>query len=109
MTDGPKEEYKKFQAVQKKLAQDYPFLRNVRCGVWLPPAWYPVFDKLCATIENVLNRWNEDEDSATIEVLQVKSKFGQLRFYYKLTGSKDLKSYVSGLVDMTAVILEDIR
>lgn len=52
----------------------------------LPAGWFPIFDKLCTDIENVLG----PEDCKKFNVEQIKEKFGTLRFYYKLGGRADV-------------------
>jgi hypothetical protein len=52
---------------------------------YLSPGWYQLVDRLCTDIEAALG-----DACAMFEVLQVKEKFGGLRFYYRLQGASDL-------------------
>ena len=69
----------------KVLASRYPRLfpsSNVLESVSIPQGWLNLFDLLCARIDTIL----EDNPEAVIEVLQVKDKFAELRFYFRQTG-----------------------
>lgn len=52
----------------------------------LPSGWYDIVDRLCSDIETVL----ESKGGFWIEVVQIKEKFGGLRFYYVLEPLEDL-------------------
>lgn len=58
--------------------------------------WYDIIDSLCANIQNHID-WQEKmgNEIAQVVAVQVKEKFGTLRFYY--AGGDD---YISGLVSM---------
>lgn len=43
----------------------------------LPPGWYDLVDRLCSEIESELG-----EQASHLRVLQIKQKFGGLRFYW---------------------------
>jgi len=64
-------------AVAEKLAhvermKRFPtVLANVTCGFHCPPGWLPMVEKLCALLERI----------GGIACVQVKEKFGGLRFY----------------------------
>ena len=51
----------------------------------LPDGWYGLADELCCAIESMLG----PVDCAAFEVVQVKEKYGALRFYFALGGAKD--------------------
>ena len=67
-------------------------------GIECNAGWYNIIDTLCATIQdhidhnrNLIQRATEEQDIPTlagireipqVEVLQIKEKFGTLRFYY---------------------------
>ena len=51
----------------------------------LPDGWYGLVDELCSAIESVLG----PVDCAAFEVVQVKEKYGALRFYFALAGAED--------------------
>ena len=47
----------------------------------LPAGWFELVDQLCSDLVSVLG----PSGCADFEVLQIKEKFGGLRFYYRLT------------------------
>lgn len=51
----------------------------------LPDGWYGLVDELCTAIESALG----SVDCAAFEVVQVKEKYGALRFYFAFTGAQD--------------------
>tara|TARA_B100000900_G_scaffold407158_1_gene419377 strand:- start:186 stop:476 length:291 start_codon:yes stop_codon:yes gene_type:complete len=57
-----------------------------------PEEWYPLINRLCHLIDEYLKR---ELDACPFYVVQIKEKFGGLRFYYE-GGDK----YVEGLVTM---------
>lgn len=51
----------------------YPFTQSSMCwGFDCDDGWYKLIDKLCSSIEKISDK---------VEVIQVKEKFGGLRFY----------------------------
>lgn len=58
----------------------------------IPEEWYPLIDTLCHLIDGYLRR---EPDACPLYVVQIKEKFGGLRFYY-VGGDK----YIEGLVAM---------
>jgi hypothetical protein len=46
-----------------------------------PDGWYPIIKKLCIDIEKELEKPENKELRKDFEVIQVKEKFGELRFY----------------------------
>ena len=71
-------------------------------GVCVGEGWWPIIEALCARIQSHI-KWNNEqfdkyrrgEKCPQVVVLQIKEKFGGLRFYY--SGGD---SYVSGMVRM---------
>jgi hypothetical protein len=59
---------------------------------YLMPGWFDLVDKLCTDVETVLG-----DDTKKFRVLQLKEKFGALRFYYELGKTSDRR------VDLVAV------
>jgi hypothetical protein len=58
--------------------------------------WYDIIDSLCANIQNHIDwQHKQGNEIAQVVAVQVKEKFGTLRFYYE--GGDD---YISGLVSM---------
>jgi hypothetical protein len=53
---------------------------------YVSPGWYLLVDRLCSDIEATLG-----DACAMFKVRQIKEKFGQLRFYYSLQGTNDLR------------------
>ena len=71
-----------------KLVAAHPALfrgANPRVPSELPDGWYGLVDELCTAIESVLG----SVDCASFEVVQVKEKYGALRFYFALAGAQD--------------------
>ncbi len=67
--------------LEKKFKEEWPeMFRDVRCGFYLPERWEDLLDSLCERIALELDR--ADLPEGTIKVVQVKEKFGGLRFYY---------------------------
>ena len=62
----------------------YPLLFREGClrsGFHLPAGWYPLVERLCSSIENQLTHFVPEEIRGEVYVVQVKEKFGGLRFY----------------------------
>ena len=59
----------------------------------LPAGWYKIVDKLCSELTPILLEALEESPETTEEplfsVLQVKEKFGGLRFYYMMNTKDD--------------------
>jgi hypothetical protein len=51
----------------------------------LPDGWFSLANSLCTSITAALG----PEGAKHFKVLQIKEKFGQLRFYFSLSGSRD--------------------
>jgi hypothetical protein len=64
---------------EDELIDKYPQLFSRRRYLEVEPGWYPLIDDLCAKIVAT---------SSSVQVMQVKEKFGGLRFY--VTGSNDV-------------------
>ena len=65
----------------KKLVIRYPqiFASEVELeSISIPEGWFELFELLCERINTIL----VENPGATIQVLQVKEKFGELRFYF---------------------------
>jgi hypothetical protein len=96
------------QELQEKLYKTYPSIfkqKDLTCqetamcwGFACDDGWYTLIDELCGNIENRLqnvNRNKPKDDHLICEAVQVKEKFGGLRFY--IYGGDD---YISGLIDL---------
>jgi hypothetical protein len=59
----------------------------------LPAGWYKIVDKLCSELtpilEEALEESPETPEEPLFSVLQVKEKFGGLRFYYMMNTKDD--------------------
>jgi hypothetical protein len=106
-----------------RLAEKYPLMfTNPWNGVDVPDGWYDIVDNLCAIIQNHIDgvarnrewtiRWNENPVSPgqddirpvpelvpQVSVIQIKEKFGTLRFYYE-----NHTDFVDGLVSMATAM-----
>lgn len=60
---------------------------NFECG----DGWYWIIDNLCSCIQDYIDA----NDKSQVEAVQVKEKFGQLRFY--INGADD---YVHGMISL---------
>lgn len=58
----------------------------------VPESWYPLVDTLCAQIQSHLMR---APDVGSFYVVQIKEKFGGLRFY-----TNTIDPYIDGLIRM---------
>lgn len=75
------------EALEKKLYKKYPKLfvhkdlpiqETCMCwGLCVNSGWYWLIDNLCGCIQGYIDNNNKKQ----VEVIQVKEKFGQLRFY----------------------------
>lgn len=88
------EEYEKFaQRMEKSYPKMFP---GAYGGFAVGKGWYPILERLCASIQQHIEHVNKNEEVCPqVVVEQIKEKFGGLRFYYQ--GGDD---YVHGLVSM---------
>ena len=87
------EEYEQFEATLKK---KYPLMFSKPYGgVCVGKGWWNIIEMLCRQIDHWV-KYSEDIDPVVI--LQIKEKFGGLRFYY--SGGDDV---VYGMVRMAEV------
>lgn len=92
------------KALDKALVEDFPILYRDRygdvketCMAWgfeVRDGWEPVIRRLSAMLEG-LNRTG----LCTITAVQVKEKFGGLRFYCGVEHTDEIKWWLSDLVD----------
>jgi hypothetical protein len=64
------------------------FSKPLPWGLEVGDGWIPLIELLCARIDTILN----EAPAVTFEVTQVKEKFGQLRFYYRLKKADEAMS-----------------
>jgi len=94
--------------LQDKLFEKYPLIfrqkdlpkqETAMCwGIACGDGWYILLYELCNSIDNRLrnvNRGKPEDEKLICEAVQVKEKFGGLRFY--IFGGDD---YINGLVDL---------
>lgn len=79
------------QELQDKIFEDFPELFEL-CRPSCDDGWYDLIYTLCSQITNHL-KWNKKDDK--VQVVQVKEKFGGLRFY--INGGPD---EVHGMISM---------
>jgi hypothetical protein len=73
----------------QRLIERHPAIFRGRApGVpsYVTPGWFNLIDKLCIDIEAELGV----DGCSAFEVMQIKEKFGTLRFYYRIGESEDL-------------------
>lgn len=98
--------------LQNKLYERYPKIfrqkdlpANQTCMCWgieCGDGWYDIINNLCSAIQSHID-WKQKyvETYPQLEAVQVKEKFGSLRFY---TNHSD--SYIDGLIDMAELMSE---
>lgn len=78
-----------------QLIQTFPRLfkgKQPRSSSEVGQGWYELVKLLCKDIDESLN----DEELAQFEVLQIKEKFGSLRFYFK--ASENMRTKIRDLI-----------
>lgn len=79
-------------ALEQKLASDFPTMFSTMC-VECGNGWYDLVHKLCENISVI-------DTEKEVHVVQVKEKFGKLRFYYEHTSAHiSLRDTIDSLVD----------
>lgn len=91
MTD--KEILEKYPKIFKN--RTLPKIQTAMCeGLCVPDDWLPIIDELCYTMQNYgWTSWCSSHEGAIksgqVVAEQVKSKFSELRFYYRLEFDRD--------------------
>jgi len=89
------------------LRTKYPAMFSQPCEISIGKGWIPLIDRLCSMLQRT-HDYNQHMGYTQVTVLQVKQKFGGLRFYYSVpeqvhlsekTKWSDWASYVHGAVD----------
>jgi len=101
-------ELKEYADPIDKLIKDYPsvFKGMVDSSPYsLPSGWYLLVDKLCSDLsvllDEELKNTKEDPEQPLFMLLQIKEKFGGLRFYYMMnTKNDELYHKVQKLIDI---------
>ena len=95
------------EELEKKLFENYPGIfkqkdlpatHTAMCwGIACGDGWYDIIDTLCSNIKHYARQQNLKDDAGefVVEALQVKEKFGGLRFY--ICGGD---TYTDGLISM---------
>lgn len=84
--------------------KDLPANQTCMCwGIECGDGWYHIINNLCSAIQHHVD-WKQENDPnfPQIEAVQVKEKWGSLRFY---TNYSD--EYVDGLIDMAELVSEN--
>jgi len=76
--------FKKYPALYKE--KDLPMQETCMCwGLEVPESWLPVIDMLSEALTYTYRRYTENGHYRPVFIAeQVKSKFNELRFYYKV-------------------------
>ena len=88
------DEFEKYDAYEKRLTEKYPeIFSQAHSGIAVGEGWWPIIESLCSSIQHHI-KWKKGECPQVV-VMQIKEKFGGLRFYYD--GGDD---YINGMVSM---------
>lgn len=82
-----KEIFEKYPKIFKD--KDLPMTETCMCwGLEVPDSWLPIIERLCFAMQNCA--WVGPNTPKGMQVVaeQVKSKFNQLRFYYRIECGK---------------------
>lgn len=76
--------FKKYPALYKE--KDLPMQESCMCwGLGVPDSWLPVIDMLSEALTHTYWQYSENGSYHPVFIAkQVKSKFNELRFYYKV-------------------------
>jgi hypothetical protein len=81
---------------EKHLKENYPEMyENVYCGIYIDKGWFYLIDILSKKMYDTAKQSNVDYP----RVVQIKEKFGGLRFY-----ADNTDEYMNGLIDMAEKI-----
>ena len=91
------QEFIDYESFAKRLEKSYPKMYAGKYGGFaVGKGWYPIIERLSSSIQQHIEWKNKDSEVCPqVVVMQVKEKFGGLRFYYE--GGDE---YVHGLVSM---------
>lgn len=71
----------------------------------LPPGWYALVDELCFAIERQLPAEYTDQ----FEVRQIKEKFGEFRFYFRIGEQGDLHTDIQGSGELIHLVTPSLN
>lgn len=78
-----------------QLIKNYPkALSRVTCGIYYPDGWNTLVNRLCSLVEQEINQLSP-ELQEKVYVVQIKSKFGSLRYYMNSS-----TPYINGAIEM---------
>lgn len=95
--------------LEQQLGRDFPFMRRAggddeniyqKYGMEFDNGWYDLIHELC---QKITDRFARDGKEPNIVILQIKEKFGGLRFYYKFEGSDETIQAIDFLESGTSV------
>jgi hypothetical protein len=91
------QEFIEYETFAKRLEKSYPKMYAGKYGGFaVGKGWYPIIERLSSSIQQHIEFVNKNEEVCPqVVVMQVKEKFGGLRFYYE--GGDE---YIHGLVSM---------
>lgn len=98
------------------LIKKYPITFNNACfeSIWfIPNGWMNLIDDLCKDISTILeesySKFPQTDENPGFSILQIKEKFGSLRFYFNVI-SEDVLLYdkIQNLVDAAEVKSETV-
>ena len=101
-------EVKEYADPIDKLIEDYPSVfkdMESTSNYSLPSGWYLLVDKLCSDLSVLLDeehkKTKENPEEPLFMLLQIKEKFGGLRFYYMMNTENDtLYQEIRKLIDI---------
>ena len=116
-------------AKQQELFDKYPQLfelaltlesrQPIAWGISCQNGWFQIIDMLCETLETMLNERNRrrkmaklEESPHTLRIVQIKEKFGTMRFYVQgipsdiTTGINSFSAVISFAEKMTQTVCE---
>jgi hypothetical protein len=78
-------EFEKYDTFEKHLTKKYPSMFSEPYGgIAVGEGWWPIIESLCANIQGHIKWKNKDAEVVPqVVVMQIKEKFGGLRFYYE--------------------------
>lgn len=80
--------------LQDKLYADFPELFCKLDSFWIPDGWHDLIYNLSAEINNIRNSLFIVDNYVEYHVIQIKSKFGGLR-YYMSNSTKEMNDLIS--------------
>lgn len=84
-------EFEEYEIFSKSMEERFPkMFANKYGGFAVGKGWYPILEALCANIQSHIDwkqeqkeKYNRGEGCTQVAVMQIKEKFGGLRFYYE--------------------------